>query len=233
MKYVITEDSNSGYKVWVAIAKCLNTSVIVKSSDGNKNLTKKLSDLPLARGDSVLVALDRVGFAIDSIMTSIINYCRTLGVKIEFTEYYCIEEVFVSYKNWNTRGFNLPTVADSCGLAFETINTYINNNKKYSPLKMRECQGFILSYRLRGKTKEHILAVLLQQYTRRSTYRVGRKTISNCWLVGCCPDSMDNSVKSLCAANSNININRHETLGAKIEDLCRNSILRKEMGKLL
>lgn len=230
MRYIVTEDAKSGFQFWKALAHCIDKDIVVICGRGNKGMLNAVKGLPLKPNDYLLVALDRIGDAVEDILTGIIKYCNFKKVIVEFTEYYCLEEVFISYTGWGKRGINLPKEGSECDLAFNALRHCINADLLYNPLEIDACQKFINMFSLQRATKEHILTILLQQYTRKSTYRIGKKSISSCWITDCCPMLADNPVVKLC--NVNTNINKQETLRSKMKDLCNHSSIKKDVKKL-
>lgn len=230
MNYIITEDKKSGYQFWSAVARTvINRQWVTISSAGKNNIYNTIRELNLSQNDRILVALDRVE-GIEDIIDILLKFCNAIGVSIQFTSYYYIEEMFISYRNWHKRGFNLPSTGSDIDRAFKAVQDGIHNKGIYNPLKIKECQSFINKFSLQHSTKEHILTILLQQYTLKSTYRIGTKSISKCWLHDCCIEKIDSPVRKLC--NINKNINKAEKLSHKIKDLYENSILSREIHKL-
>ena len=238
MQYIITEDEVSGLKLWKKIGdffkKKYGVKVHVDTSRGNKNLCDKIKSLNITKKDKLLIALDDLGKETETIYTQIENYCEALGIEYQFTEYYSIEEAFISYTGWQKRGVNWQNSAKNkdCCNAFKAIQQAINNGIiAYEPSKMDGCLNFINSHLLTQSTKEEILTAVLSEYTKHSMYRVISKEISDCWLSDCCHDKP--KIKQSCYYGKlNAAINKSELLKDKFKDLNQNSIFGVEFKKL-
>lgn len=237
MNYILTEDEQSGLKFWEAVVRAVNADIKVDTSAGKDKMFKKLKELNLSKGDNVLIAIDNIGDAVANEISNIINYCKMMQIRVEFTDYYCIEEMFISYTKWNTRckeepdsnGVNIEE--RNCYNAFKAIQDCIKQNKEYNPILMPQCKAFLIDQNIQNKSKEHILSKLLSKYTAKSVYGLRVKKISECWLNDCCYINNESDGKKY-FCNQHKYINQKETLKEKIKDLGYNSILYIELHKI-
>ena len=256
MVYIVTEDEKSGYLLWSAIADVINSKsnkklVSVEHADGNHNLYNTVIDIQINTGDKILVAIDNIGDVVAKEVQNIRIYCKRCGIYCDFTDYYSIEEVFISYSDWAKRSAKLPTHSNGknavkeseCYKAYWAIYTQIKNGIEYNPCSMAECQDFVARIprkivQINGKnrkayiTKEKVLTHLIAEYTNHSIYKIGHKTISDCWLNDCCLHK-NQDLKDNCQYNNrNSHINKQESLDSKLGDLAKNSILQNEILKI-
>jgi len=107
MRYLLCEDSTGGFAFWESINRLLLRGYfdVVDHSAGRGGLKKKIESLlPLEHGDVILVAIDDIPKS-QSIIQSIRKLQKEHRIDLSFTNYWCIEEVLVSFSDlskWST-----------------------------------------------------------------------------------------------------------------------------------
>jgi len=99
MKYLLCEDSTGGFVFWESVNRLLLDGYfdVVDHSAGRGGLKKKIENLlPLEQGDVILVAIDNIPKS-HAIIQSIRKLQKEHGINLSFTNYWCIEEVLVSF----------------------------------------------------------------------------------------------------------------------------------------
>ena len=99
MRYLLCEDSTGGFAFWESVNRLLLDGYfdVVDHSAGRGGLKKKIENLlPLEQGDVILVAIDNIPKS-HAIIQSIRKLQKEHGINLSFTNYWCIEEVLVSF----------------------------------------------------------------------------------------------------------------------------------------
>ncbi len=114
MLYIITEDSNSARVFWEIVVnefRGKNNYILVplfkgkdsKDSGGNTTLKSQVTQLidSLNTYDELLVVFDNINnsrnFNKVRFIKWALNICKIYNINIRFTDYYCFEEVYLSY----------------------------------------------------------------------------------------------------------------------------------------
>jgi len=99
MRYLLCEDSTGGLAFWENVNRLLLGGYfdVVDHSAGRGGLKKKIESLlPLEQSDVVLVAIDDIPKS-HAIIQSIGQLQKEHSIDLCFTNYWCIEEVLVSF----------------------------------------------------------------------------------------------------------------------------------------
>ena len=106
MRYLLCEDSTGGFEFWKNVNTLLlnNYFDIVDHSAGRGGLKRKIEALPIKQDDIILVAIDDIPKS-QSIIQSIRKLQKEQNINLSFTNYWCIEEILVSFSDlviWTT-----------------------------------------------------------------------------------------------------------------------------------
>lgn len=209
MLYIITEDSNSARVFWDCAADKFkgkeNYELVPlpvgsdgKPTGGNTTLESQVNQaIPkLKPGDELLVVFDYIGntknFIPGDFIKNTIKKCSKFGASFSFTNYYCFEEIYLSYSELNRLYKNRDGkkfIAD----AMDFVKTCIENKKDYFDKTNDNIQKFIVDYEKdSGLNREHFANALLTAATQALNGRF--KIIKSgdcfhnqgaCWLMDC------------------------------------------------
>lgn len=114
--FILTEDSEAGYHFWCAVASIARIPVQVESSRGCINMRQAFSELPLQTGDTLYLVIDKVGNTSFDDIIYIVTNCSTpqCNVKVITANFYCFEELMLSYLGWEKRCCYTPVVKRCC-----------------------------------------------------------------------------------------------------------------------
>lgn len=195
MRYVICEDSGSGYQFFNDLTFCFGVSseCRVISSNGNMNFYDTLVNvLPfIVKGDKLLLAFDYIGisdrFDPNEIIEYAIRYCTNVGAEYYWTTYFCFEELYLSYIRlhdmfWSSRNASTDWL-DALDYICERINSGVN----YFDLNHPSIKFIISQASYANRGREKCAKAVLYNITRKL---LGQFTISDgnfgrCWLHTC------------------------------------------------
>ncbi|SES28788.1 hypothetical protein SAMN04487884_12712 [Butyrivibrio fibrisolvens] len=244
MIYIITEDSKSGYDFWKIVFETFLDSddfeIIVAA--GNRFLQKCFNDT-LDRccdlQDSILLIFDNIDDTSNFNPGNLIEYCKESceekGVRFYFSDFYCFESIFLSYKEMlNMTSDCKPVIKDT----IEYVNEAINQGFGYWDSTDDIVDNFLDQYGSEAKNREHFEAELLSIATRgigfgqfhieKSTFNKGK-----CWLYRCADiqSTMNSYVRDKdCDTRCRYTNKNMDTL-AKLNDIFDNSILKESQIK--
>ena len=186
MLYIVTEDSKSGFQFWEAIKKIIlddsvNASII--SACGIDGIISTVNSLNLKSTDTLLMCLDNKGtYQVKVVIKSVKQKAKNLGVRLIITDYYCMEEIFLSFsklEDWVTchKTDNI------------TIHEYIRNcvmqGVNYFDYPTEEIIEFVRQNNLTNR--EHLASSLLGQYTSLNKgWHICKSDMGECWIKDCC-----------------------------------------------
>lgn len=260
MLYIITEDSNSARVFWEIVVnefRGKNNYILVplfkgkdsKDSGGNTTLKSQVTQLidSLNTYDELLVVFDNINnsrnFNKVRFIKWALNICKIYNINIRFTDYYCFEEVYLSYSELidmymkcNYKKIVLDTL--------KFVNASITNYKDYYDRNNKVIDDFINYYKKdSGYNREHFANALLIEVTQTIGYRF--KIIKSgdcfynqgaCWLLNCedIRKSMKNEyeINSICKNRCKFKCKDCVTK-EKLVDLNNNSILKNSTCDLL
>ena len=235
MNYILCEGNpgNSDYKFCMNILEIYGVQGVIKSSTGNRGIIKEFNKLlnEFKPGDNFILFFDKVaeidGVAVDSILAKIKYKCGKKNVKVWFTAYYCVEEVFLSYTGFQNLIDSLDDKEMDTNFKsiVREIAEHILNHSNYF-LEMNNAD--ILKY-LENKnitTREECSKALCYQITPKLKvrFKITKEYIGDCWLKDCneIPEKIyDNTkckqCKFMCA---------NKTAIEKLESLNKNSVAK-------
>ena len=99
MFVILCEDSEMGKDFWGKINRfCLDGKAKLVTASGVDNMHSKVKTIPLTSEDNVLFAIDNIGDEkVRGILSALETDATERGYKYQITQYYCIEEVFLSF----------------------------------------------------------------------------------------------------------------------------------------
>lgn len=207
MIYFMAEDSNSAHTFWIHVLETfadayteVNTDAQGKKVYGNSSLESRVNHA-LARtrpGDSLFIAFDNIGSplapdgyaAFDSgdFILNTEEKCRQKQVRLYITNYYCFEEVFISYEELESICLKDgdAKLAATVGYVREQINRgsdYFDKNNPHIAYIMSIAKDA-------GTNKEHFADALLYQATRsieHGYFAIGKEQdgFGRCWITAC------------------------------------------------
>ena len=203
MRYLLCEDSTGGFVFWESVNRLLLGGYfdIVDHSAGRGGLKKKVESLlPLGRDDVILIAIDDIPKSLP-IIQSIRKIQKEYGMNLSFTNYWCIEEVLISFSNlakWSTVEGDIVSIGErvkdliiqgevkariDIGLQDELIaltgGKRVNKEKFYA--------------RLLGKLIDNGLGQF--SFTK---HEPDDDTNTSCWFNDCCELRLDNGCQDRC-----------------------------------
>lgn len=207
MIYFISEDSNSAHTFWIQVLETfadayteVNTDVQGKKAYGNSSLESRV-DYALAKarpGDSLFIAFDNIGspltpdgYAAFDSGDFILNTeakCISRQVKLYTTNYYCFEEVYISYEELES--MCLKDGDAELASAVRYVREQINKGADYFD-KSNPNVAHIMSIAKDDSTnKEHFADALLYQATRsieHGYFAISKEQdgFGRCWITAC------------------------------------------------
>lgn len=203
MRYLLCEDSTGGFAFWKSVNRLLLDGYfdVVDHSAGRGGLKKKIESLlPLEQCDVILVAIDDIPKS-HAIIQSIRKLQKEHGINLSFTNYWCIEEVLVSFADlakWSTVQGDVVKIGErvrdlimqgnigpriDLGLQDELIaltgGKRVNKEKFYT--------------RLLGMLIDNGLGQF--SFTKHES---GDDTNTSCWFNDCCDLRIGSGCQSLC-----------------------------------
>lgn len=225
MFYIITEDEKAGlmfYKKFNEII--LQGKAIVDTSKGCKNLINKLIQVGPSKDDKILIALDHVN-SIDIIETiREIKRWNEEGYQIHYTKYYCMEEIFLSFKylqKWHM-GISHQNMD-----MLDFIQTCINNNKDYFEEPNPALKELIEGYK--SSNREHFASTFLLRITKRSNFKISKVKVGDCWLTDCCSNLLPYIACYLKQDNNYLSVEQ-KLLSIYNNSILQNAIALNEFG---
>lgn len=233
MKYILCEDSGSGYKYFEYLRDTYSSKDKCKvlSSNGNSNYQDYLENLikELRQGDVLILAFDNVevdkGFNPKNIIFSAKYNCEQLGVKLYHTAYYCLEELFLSYK-YLEEMFIAGEYKGEDKEKWVAILHYICDST-------HKCKEYYIDNELvnyvkqvskkAGKTKEKFTKAVLTHVSGSifGDFKITDGAFGKCWLTSC--DYVNIRNKDYKCRNCSLRF-RNKTSTEKASELEQNSL---------
>lgn len=222
MLYVITEDENSGRYFWCKVVTTFQkegTYEIVdlpmgkdgKRHGGNTSLEAQVNYVfdKIKEGDTLFIAIDNIGdtrnFYLTEFLDVVQHSCDRLGVALIVTNYYCFEELYLSYtglyeickdcQNVGKDEIELLYYVNGC--INKGIDYYNSDNPRVNEL-MKNAIGL-------SRNREHFANALLSKVTSgiKGYFKISKKVNSfgKCWLESCTSlrqNSNDKHIKYFC-----------------------------------
>lgn len=182
MIYIVTEDKKSGYLFWVWFSRLIfKNKIKVLTGISVLGVTHVIKNLKLKKEDVLIVSIDVVeGINIKEWREVILRENIIKKENLIFTDFYCIEEVFISS----------PKLLEWCQINEEYVddlkriqNSIWTNEDYYS-----NTTGNLEEYKLKAKNpnKEKMLAFLLNRATKGTPFSHENKGLSPCYYKDCC-----------------------------------------------
>lgn len=185
--HLIFEDTTSAYSFWSEWAnEFLSNSTYYCKANGNKGLDREfMRAVESAKiGDTIFLIFDNIvseTFDYADFLSNCQSICLKNDINLEFTDYYCFEELFLSC-----------TVLKS--LLSDTLINIISDNihsgNNYFEDETVLCELELLN--LNHLNRETVSNALLSKYTQRITgdFQIMKKsdiftTIGKCWTLSC------------------------------------------------
>lgn len=242
MLYIITEDSKSGYEFWKIVFESYlkENEYIINVAAGNRSLRKTFNDTLddcQDSSDSILLIFDNIDDTSSINPGNLIEYCeascREKSVCFYFSDFYCFESIFLSYKE-------LLNMTSNCKQDVKNTVEYVNNaiNKGYGYWESTDeiVDAFLDKNGIIANNREHFESELLSIATYDIGYgyfHIKKSTISKgkCWLNSCVDiqaDMNSHVYEKDCQAKCRFtNKNMHTV--RKLNDIFDNSILKESM----
>ena len=203
MRFLLCEDSTGGFVFWESVNRLLLGDYfdVVGHSAGRGGLKKKIESLlPLRQSDVILVAIDDIPKS-QAIIQSIRKLQKEHGINLFFTNYWCIEEVLVSFADlakWSTVQGDIVKIG-------ERVRSLIIQGN-IGPRIDLELQDELITL-TGGKrvNKEKFYARLLGMLIDNglgqfsfTKHELGDDTNTSCWFNDCCELRISSGCQSMC-----------------------------------
>ena len=215
MKYILCEDSGSGFQFFRRVRDICSSKEECKvlTSNGNSqylNCLEKLI-LELETGDILILAFDsvevEVGFNPRNIINTAKYFCHQKNVSLYYTIYYCFEEVFLSYQ-YLEEMFELGTYSKDDKDIWLSILHYIyesihSGNEYY--IGNHDLVEYVKSIiQKAGRTKEKFTKAVLTHISGSilGDFKIYDGAFGNCWIVPCNDIKMKNKSYRCIMCNS-------------------------------
>ncbi len=200
MYYLVTEDENSARDFWSIVISTYVKSgeyeiePLQKGKGGNTTLRRQVQSVMnrAKSGDVLFVALDNVDnnryFNTSDFILNTYAQCNAKGVTFRYTEYYCFEEIYLSY----SEVIRMSNSKYKCTLEYvrncmESRKDYFNNWGRNESMK-----EFIGQYADKNINKERFANLLLVEVTNSipGHFRISKRhnvfnSRGECWLHSC------------------------------------------------
>ena len=203
MRYLLCEDSIGGFVFWESVNRLLLGGYfdVVDHSAGRGGLKKKIEILlPLEQGDVILVAIDDIPKS-QAIIQSIGRLQKEHSINLSFTNYWCIEEVLVSFVDlakWSTVQGDIVKIG-------ERVRSLIMQGNIGSRIDLELQDELIALTGGKRVNKEKFYARLLGMlidnglgqfsFTKHET---GDDTNTSCWFNNCTELRISNGCQNMC-----------------------------------
>jgi len=203
MRYLLCEDSTGGFEFWKNVNRLLLGGYfdVVDHSDGRGGLKRKVESLiPIGQDDVILVAVDDIPKS-QAIIQSIRKLQKEYDINLSFTNYWCIEEVLVSFLDlakWSTVEGDIVDIGNR-------VRALIMSDK-VGPRIDPELQDELIALtggnrvnkerfytRLLGKLIDNGLGQF--SFTKHES---GDYTNTSCWFNDCCDMRFDGGCQDKC-----------------------------------
>ena len=197
MKYIICEDSGSGFTFFKTVRDICFTEdqCEVVSSYGNTNFqdTVKAIIEKLKQGDFLMLAFDSVEVSEDfnpkNIIISAQYGCDKAKATLYYTTYYCFEELFLSYDYLADMFMNGSYKKDDKELWMKLLNyihdSIFSGNDYYVD---NELVSYVKSIiKKSNRTKEKFIKAVLTHISGsiRGDFKITDGSLGKCWLQAC------------------------------------------------
>lgn len=235
MLAIIPEDSGSGKQFWEAINRNLlsNKAWVVDTYKGQDKalgystmvprLLNAIKSGDIHSGDTILFAIDNTGS--DAVAHEVLNatiICRENGLRLLATTYYCIEEVFLSFKLLEYWVENIDNKYRAC---IEYIREHILNKLDYYD-KMTKQEVDRLLHIDSIENREQFAYHLLRIATSKSKqFKYTKSKLGECWINSCCDikAKIPQYSTDTCKLGS-----RYLTASLKLRQIVDNSVLSSD-----
>lgn len=235
MKYILCEDSGSGYSFFRYMVQSLCSSKYeceVITTNGNSGYEECLENLieKLESKDTLILAFDSVEvtehFNPRNIINSAKYFCKQKNVSLYYTIYYCFEELFLSYRyleemfdkssyNAEDKEVWLRILQYICECIHKNEEYYVSQNELVDYVKE--------NIKKARKTKEKFTKVVLTHVSGSiiGDFKVYDGKLGKCWAISC----NDVKIKNKCYRCTQCNSRFKNKLGKeKIRELELNAI---------
>ncbi len=222
MLYILCEDSGSGKILYKQLNQIyLMGKAIVTSVYGVNNFCEKYNKDILNRitsSDVLFIAIDNVeDSAVSDTLTFFMNESAKMGFRLVCSQYYCIEEVFLSYKYF-CKFLSIDPMIEKQYYrpVYDVIKAqYILKNNTNVPnyFSFNYIKNWISttgnSKRNYPTTREQMAAKLLSRLSEgsndafRKKFQVNKGDIGYCWFSDCDSQHPNSCAKVLCSLNEN------------------------------
>ena len=198
MKYILCEDSGSGFEFFKYLKDIYSTSeeCEVRTTYGNSGYSDCLEELvqELKTNDTLILAFDSVevenNFNPKNIITAAKYYCEQVGAKCYYTVYYCFEELFLSY-NYLEEMFQSGSYNKSDKSLWVNILHYLHDsihkgNEYY--IDNNDLVKYVKeTIKKAGRTKEKFTKAVLTHISGSISgdFKITGGEFGKCWLVSC------------------------------------------------
>lgn len=212
MLHIVCEDKTVGFEFWQTINKIgLNGKAHMVTAKGKDNIVRTIRELSkrkdkfaLHSGDTVFVAFDSVSSEFTDDIDSMVGAdAIKIGYKYILSNYYCIEEVFLSFTEIH-KWLNLDGIRHKDGIR---VQRKYNGNSRKCCKYLKEVQRFIYTnnvgmdyfsksstvgkwYRTlypEANTREQMSKKILHTISAatRKGFRVSDRKFGVCWFENC------------------------------------------------
>lgn len=241
MIYLVTEDENSGREFWIKVLQTFQLDGTYKIMDLLVNcegkayggsgalrdqIDKTLEDV--CTGDTIVIILDVANDRIIQLLRNIKYECDIRKVSLMYTNYFCFEELYLSYLELS-KLYSVQNNVDKMLLStLDYVRECILKEENYFNVADERIKYIIDTSSGAGKNREHFANVLLSVVTSKikGHFRITKKKngFGECWL-----DSCSDIIESGSTAIYNCNTCKYCCKGCttkeKLLDLRRRSLL--------
>jgi len=227
-RYILCEDSGGGFEFWKRVNVLLldNYFDFVYSSEGWGSLPTKFEDIVRDHQcDLVMIAVDNVPKAVSSIR-SVNSLSVKYGTAVLFTDYWCVEEVFVSFvylSEWTKAKGSIVEIGDTvCEAILSGGMDRITEELVQS--KLAELTGGKRKKTTREKFYKRLFGMLVGsgsgQFSLTKHSQDDSSVNTSCWFNDCITDKMNSRCQNFCGVPHDI-----LTARGKLRCLFENSLL--------
>ena len=200
MFYIFCEDGGAGKAFFEGFCKTFLTrnDYMVETSNGNTGYIKSLNEFikskNIKNGDSLLLAFDSVesrkSFDVFSIIDFADRVASERGIRTYYTEYYCFEEIFLSYDGL------LEYVRNICSedadlqnwySALKLVHDAIKTQEKYYEVENDNIKFVISKANYAKINREKFCKALLLNVSRKigNSFSISNGSLGKCWISPC------------------------------------------------
>ena len=194
MKYLWTEDANSGFHFWKLVNELFfDDELVIVSKESNQGIIDALTDLKIEEGDKYYVAFD---YVVDN--QDIRNKYRMLKLieersegKIIILDMICFEYLILAFDKlveWTGTG-----KADKIKIREKILSAVENHRINLSKIDDEKTLQYLAGFK--RYSTERVMKSLVGEFTQNEKWSIKGEFMGECWYKDCCVSEHQESLR--------------------------------------